>query len=136
MPATLTSETLTRLLASLDQDREKAGEKYEQLRLTLMRFFQWRGAPFPEEQTDEVLDRVARKLTDGVEIRNISSYCGEVARLVLLEALKATDSKLTALDSTIHERAAADPADEAQQRESCLSCLDDCLNSLPGPSRQ
>ncbi len=52
MKAALTSETFAALLFSLDADRERAGEKYEDLRRTLIRFFEWRGAPFPEEHAD------------------------------------------------------------------------------------
>jgi hypothetical protein len=49
MKAGLTADTFTRLLHRLDADRERAGEKYEDLRRTLIRFFEWRGAPYPEE---------------------------------------------------------------------------------------
>src|SRR5256885_697903 len=115
MAETLTSETLTKLLASLGAERERAGERYEELRRTLMRFFQWRGAPFPEEQTDEVFNRVARKLSAGVEIKNVGSYCYEVARLVCLEALKGNDSKRASLDSSHKEPAAADTTDDARE---------------------
>src|SRR5215472_15385239 len=116
MAETLTAENLTKLLDSLDADRERAGEKYEDLRRTLIRFFQWRGAPFSEEQTDEVFDRVARKLGEGVEIRNIGGYCYEVARLVLLEALKRKDSKRTSLDSAQQEAAVAADGREAEAK--------------------
>ncbi len=135
MAETLTSETLTKLLASLGADRERAGERYEELRRTLMRFFQWRGAPFPEEQTDDVFNRVARKLNAGVEIRNVRSYCYEVARLVCLEALKGTDSKRASLDSSHYEVAAVDTTNEASEHELRLDCLESCLDSLPAESR-
>ena len=71
----LTAKTLAKLLGRLDADREQAGEKYEDLRRTLVRFFGWRGAPFPEEHADETFNRVARRLDEGVEIRNIGGYC-------------------------------------------------------------
>ena len=136
MSATLTSDAFTRLLGSLDPDPERAGERYEDLRRTLMRFFEWRGAPFPEEQTDEVFNRVARKLSEGVEIRNAGSYCYEVARLVCLEALKGVDRKRTSLDESHHEAVFVDTADEVRERELRLSCLDDCLDSIPSESRE
>src|ERR671938_30866 len=65
MSAALTAEAFTKLLARLDPDRERAGEKYEELRRTLVKFFEWRGAPFPEDQADETFNRVARKLDEG-----------------------------------------------------------------------
>lgn len=135
MSRTLTHETFSRLLASLDPDHEKAGEEYEQLRLTLLRYFQWRNAPFPEEQADAVLDRVARKLTEDVVIRNLRAYCVEVARRVLLEAWKGKENKSTALDPTIHDVAVSGTDEEARQREVRLNCLEECLNSLPAQSR-
>ena len=64
MKAALTQESFAALLLFLDADRERAGEKYEELRRTLIRFFEWRGAPFPEEHADETLNRVARQAAE------------------------------------------------------------------------
>ena len=135
MQAGLTADIFGKLLARLDPDRERAGERYEDLRRTLTRFFEWRNAPFPEEQTDEVFNRIARKLFEGVEIRNIGSYCYEVARLVCLEALKGRDSKRASLDHS-HDVAVVDRADEERENEIRLSCLEDCLDSLPIENRE
>ena len=135
MQAGLTADKFAKLLARLDPDRERAGERYEDLRRTLTRFFEWRNAPFPEEQTDEVFNRIARKLFEGVEIRNIGSYCYEVARLVCLEALKGRDSKRASLDHS-HDVAVVDRADEERESELRLACLEDCLDSLTIKSRE
>ncbi len=136
MQAGLTADTFAKLLDRLDPDREQAGERYEELRRTLTRFFEWRGAPFAEEHTDEVFNRIARKLSAGVEVRNIGSYCYEVARLVCLEALKGKDSKRASLDPNNHDIAVVDRADEARESEIRLACLEDCLDSLPIESRE
>src|SRR6516164_2606740 len=98
MAATLTAESFAKLLACFDLDRDRAGEKYEDLRRTLIRFFEWRGAPLPEEHADESFNRVARKRAEGLEIRNVRGYCYEVARLVCLEAFKGPDSKREPLE--------------------------------------
>jgi DNA-directed RNA polymerase specialized sigma24 family protein len=131
-----------KLLARLDVDRERAGEKYEDLRRTLIKFFEWRGAPFPEDQTDETLNRVARKLDEGVEVKNLGGYCYEVARHVLLEVWKGSDSRRDPLDEgRTHTAGAAvyaagtDDADRALERELLLECLDECLGSLAPESR-
>src|SRR5437879_1145652 len=113
----LTAETFAKLLDRLDADREQAGEKYEDLRRTLTRFFEWRGAPFPEEHTDETFNRVAGKLDQGVKIKNIGGYCYEVARLVCLESFKGQDSKRLSLEGTNLEAAALGPTDEALEKE-------------------
>jgi len=44
---TLTAESSARFLARLDQDRERAGEKYETRSLTLVKFSGWLRACFP-----------------------------------------------------------------------------------------
>lgn len=131
MAVALTAETFARLLLSLDTDRERAGAKYEDLRRTLIRFFEWRGAPFPEEHTDEVFNRVARKLGEGVEIKNIGGYCYEVARLIFLETTKGVDSKQESLEALkLEPAAAADTTGESAERELRLACLEDCLRAL------
>ena len=135
MAAALTGEAFAKLLARLDPDRERAGEKYEDLRRTLIKFFEWRGAPFPDEQTDETFNRVARKLDEGVEIKNVGGYCYEVARLVCLEALKGNERKRGPLETDHPDAAGADAADSALERERLLDCLEQCLNRLPAESR-
>lgn len=137
MRGSLTAETFDKLLHRLDADREQAGQKYEALRRTLLRFFEWRSAPFPDEHTDETFDRVARRLGEAVEIRSLGAYCHEVARLVCLEALKGHDSKRSPLEE---ERLAAGPpgnsVDEDRLHEARLACLEGCLDALSPASRQ
>ena len=135
MEAGLTTDTFTRLLNSLDEDRERAGEKYEDLRRTLIRFFEWRGATFPEEHADEALNRVARRLGEGVEIKNIGGYCYEVARLVFLETTRGADMKRESLESVKFGPATAVYlTDEIAEKELRLSCLEECLHALPDES--
>ena len=132
MQAGLTADTFEGLLGRLDADRERAGEKYEDLRRTLSRFFEWRGAPFPEEHADEVLNRLARRLSEGVEVRNVRAYCHEVARLVLLEAAKGRDGRTESLESISSEPSVeASAAEEERERELRLACLEECLRALP-----
>lgn len=136
MKPELTADTFAQLLKCLDADRERAGEKYEDLRRTLTRFFEWRGAPFPEEHADEAFNRVARKLGEGVDIKNIGGYCYEVARLIFLETNKIESRKesLESVESKV--AAAANTADENEEKELRLACLEDCLGALPGESAE
>jgi DNA-directed RNA polymerase specialized sigma24 family protein len=137
MKAALTQESFAALLLFLDADRERAGEKYEELRRTLIRFFEWRGAPYPEEHSDETLNRVARKLGAGLEINNMSGYCYEVARRVFLETIKAVDSRRGSLESAESDLvAASDPFGEQIEKELRLTCLEDCLRALPDESAE
>ena len=130
----LSQEAFGRLLDHLDTDRGRAGERYEDLRRMLVSFFEWRGAPFPDEHADEALDRVARKIAEGLEIRNIGSYCYAVARLILLETFKRPDRRRAPMVGT-DVVAPADVAGEALDKEARLACLDGCLSGLPEESR-
>jgi DNA-directed RNA polymerase specialized sigma24 family protein len=136
MELELTAQAFAKLLDHLGGDVEQAGEKYENLRRTLIRFFEWRGAPFPEEQVDETFNRVARKLDEGIEIKNIGGYCYEVARLVCLEALKGRDSRRAPLEEIKLTALASETADATAEKEQWLTCLDDCLGVLPAESRE
>jgi len=136
MAATLTAESFAKLLACFDVDRDRAGESYEDLRRALIRFFEWRGARFSEDHADEAFNRVARKLGEGVEIRNIRGYCYEVARLIHLEALKGVDSRFDPLEADYQIPAGTAAVDEAAERETRLTCLDRCLDSLPEGGRR
>ena len=130
----LTEETFDGLLESLDADRERAAQRYEELRRTLTRFFEWRGAAFPEEHADDTFDRVARRLAEGVVVGNIVRYTYAVARLVLLETRKGSDSRRVATDVT--SVTAAIPLEpHVGEKEARLACLDGCLQGLAPEGR-
>jgi DNA-directed RNA polymerase specialized sigma24 family protein len=128
----LTRESLEKLLLCLDGDPERAGEKYETLRLGLVRFFEWRGCAFSEDRADETIDRVAKKLIQGEEIRDIYKYSAGVARFVYLETVKEWEQQQAAL----RERPAAPIADSTAAEEAHLECLRRCLRALPAESSQ
>jgi DNA-directed RNA polymerase specialized sigma24 family protein len=130
---TLTRSALEKLLGSLSDKPELAAERYEDLRRLLCKFFEWRGASYPEECTDETLNRVARKLEEGVIVQNISSYSYGIARLVFLEWSKGPDRKQVPLDVLT----AAPAAPEQVTEESLeLECFDECLKDLSAESRE
>ena len=135
MQRELTSEAFIKLLERLGANEEQAAQNYEDLRHTLIRSFEWRGAPFPEEHADETFNRLARKLDEGVEIRNINDYTYTVARLVWLETLKEDQKRRTPLDEIKNEPIASDTSREVAEKEESLDCLDDCLDALPGANR-
>ena len=126
----LTGEVFGRFLSCLDADR--AGEKYEALRQKLIKFFDWRGAHFPEECADETINRVARKLASGEAIRDIPTYCHGVARSVFLETRKQPDNRQVSLDEL--RTAAAPPSGE--EEDARRECFGRCLTELPAENRQ
>jgi DNA-directed RNA polymerase specialized sigma24 family protein len=135
MTTGLTGPAFQRLLARLDDDPARAGERYEDLRRTLVRFFEWRGAPFPEDHSDDALDRVARRLDEGVDIANLRSYSYTVARLIYLETLKGPDVRRGTLE-TAPPPLAEDAAVAAGDKEARLACLDACLGGLAADQRE
>ena len=60
---TLTHVALAKFLACLYSDDDRAGEKYEAIRLRLVKYFDWRGVHFPDECADETINRVIRNST-------------------------------------------------------------------------
>jgi DNA-directed RNA polymerase specialized sigma24 family protein len=127
----LTQEAFDKLLASFGEDRERAGEKYLEVRNNLVRFFEWRGCPFPEDHADETINRVARRLAEGEEIHNPSGYCVGVARLLLLEINKERAREQQALG----EMADLPVADAEEEEEGRIECLRACLQNLTADNR-
>ena len=126
----LTQTSLERLLASLDPDREAAGQKYETLRKGVVRFFEWRGCRLAEEYADEAIDRTARKLEAGEEIRDVYPYVIGVARYVLKEAHRDQEKKRLAFRELRQVPTPSRP--DADPR---LACLETCLEALSAENR-
>ena len=130
----LTKEALDNFLARLDVDRDRAGQKYEGVRLKLLRYFQWCGAVAPDVEADETINRVARKIEEGENVYNLNAYIYGVARLVNAESLKIR-TRNQQIGDEVHEIEAPgldDDPDAAQRR----GCLDRCLQCLPERSRE
>lgn len=128
----LTKDSLEKLLFLLDEDRERAGHKYETLRCGLIRFFEWRGCALPESHADEAIDRVARKINQGEEIRNVYHYVVGVARFLFKEILKEREQQRAAFRLLLAEQAA--PA--SREDDARLECIRRCLRLLPAESHQ
>lgn len=129
----MTAEAFAKFLACLDADAEKAGGKYEAIRQTLVKFFDWRGVHFPEDCADETLNRVTRKLDEGDVIQDVATYCHGVARLVFLEKLKSPDHRRTDFEE-LPPLAAAEP--ETTEPDARQECFNRCLHDLPAESQQ
>jgi DNA-directed RNA polymerase specialized sigma24 family protein len=132
-PWQLSRDAFSRLLAALSPDAEVAGGRYEELRRALLRFFEWRGAHEPEARTDETFDRVARKIEEGEEIRDVVAYVRAVARRVLMEDAKKPRRRAVELLDHHAPLTSEAPTPEADE---CAACLDRCLAGLPAASRE
>jgi len=129
----LTQEAFDRLLAAFGEDQESAGKKYLEVRANLMRFFEWRGCPFPEDHADETMNRVAKRLTEGETIQNPSGYCIGVARMLLLEINKERAREQQALGEMANAPSVASDESESEGRVECLRA---CLGNLSADNRE
>jgi DNA-directed RNA polymerase specialized sigma24 family protein len=139
----LTPEAFDRLLAWLDADRERAGEEYEQIRQRLMRFFKWRGCALPEEYTDITIDRVIKRINEGVDLRVADPYLyfHGVALKVLKEHWKEAERGVETLaELPVAQFPTHSPIESREHElekidhERRLDCLEDCLQKLPADS--
>jgi RNA polymerase sigma factor (sigma-70 family) len=135
----LTGEALERLLDRLDPDRDLAGQRYETLRQTLVKFFDWRGASSPDDCADETLDRLIRKLDEGAHIEELGRYAHGIARLVLLEQMRDPLPRAALLEDVPSAPslvvAPAEPVEDEDEESDKRDCFDACLDSLPADSR-
>src|SRR5262245_44437262 len=141
----LNQAALDKLLARLDDDRERAAEAYEQLRKAMIAFFEFRGSRNPAEDSDETINRVARRLIEGqlITTPNPASYFYAVARNVWRERLAETVTE-TALNEDLPPETGRAPSplelmereEEQRVNEWRLACLDECLQELSPGDRE
>ncbi|HEY7912805.1 MAG TPA: RNA polymerase sigma factor [Blastocatellia bacterium] len=141
----MTTEAFEGLLACLDSDRERAGGRYENLRRKLVKYFECRGCLAPEDYTDETINRVARRVSEGKQIwtADPASYFYGVARNVLREYWTSPDRELAPLEClppVAHPSAHTDDLfwSEAEKHmlDRQMDALDRCMNELPRESRE
>lgn len=143
----MTPQSFDRLLVCLDENRERAASRYEELRGGLVMFFTFRSAADPHSLTDEVFDRAARRLDEGSEIYadNLASYFYAIARNLWREVV-ARPYSIEPLPEQLPARAAnvfhtVSPEQllseiEAQfDSEKRLDCLSHCLEKLSAQER-
>lgn len=137
----MTASAFNLMLAQLDADPERAGERYELIRQKLTKFFQWRGCASPEDYTDRTIDRVARRLEEGADVQGRDPYLffHGTAINVLREHWKDAERHgVDALDDLAPAKTPyADPIEQRSRQEERLDhevkleCLDECVHSLP-----
>lgn len=124
----LTEEAFNRLLDWLAPDRETAGQRYEEIRLRLIKIFASRGCQMPEDLADETINRVSAKLSEIA-----STYEGDqalyfygIANFVFRESIKAGKPAPPPPPPPM-----PDP-----NSERAAHCLEHCLGQLSPPQRQ
>ena len=123
------------LLSLFSGDRDEAGEKYEQIRRGLVRFFQFKGCSDPESLADETINRVASKANEFDPSKNIKpvTFFYGFASNILLENNRRSRKDVGLDETKIHaaETVAEDSTDDAKN-----ACLQRCLEQLPTDEKE
>lgn len=135
----LTQTGFDKLLALLDADRERAGARYESLRVRLIKLCEWRNCETPEELADAAFDRVMRKIEAGERIQNVEAYAAAVVQFVIKEDARSRAGLAQSIedDPRIENLlVAGGPAPHDETDEERLACLDKCLAQLADGQRR
>ncbi|HKP37846.1 MAG TPA: hypothetical protein VJT71_13395 [Pyrinomonadaceae bacterium] len=134
----LTQDAFDTLLSWLDADRERAGRKYQDIRLRLIKIFTCRGCYEAEELADETINRVIARVDDVV-----NGYQGDpalyfygVSQKVQLEYVRK--SRLRDVESSVETTGNPIPANASltDETEREYECLERCLEHLPADNRR
>jgi RNA polymerase sigma factor (sigma-70 family) len=140
----LNASAFSLLLAQLDPDWDRAGEKYTLICKKLVKFFECRGSAIPADLADETINRVARSLQQGKEIHatDPALYFYGVARNVLREAYNGHEQNFISVDEVaLRDHPSDDPGQNIDRAHECylherrLECLEQCLQELPPEAR-
>lgn len=132
---TLTQESFETLLVWLNPDRERAAEKYEEIRQSLIKIFTWRGVTDAEGLADETINRVTQKIQDlrGTYSGDPALYFYGVAKKILLES-RRTPKQMVPLDKD--QLSYLSTADESDTSNKVYDCLHKCLAELSPANRE
>src|SRR5436190_22293295 len=138
----LTQDGLDSLLGWLDSDRNRAGRKYEIVRVRLVKIFICRGCSEAEELADETINRVivrVEEIAKNYEGDPLAYFCG-VAHKVHLEYLRKSNLRRveTAAEGFTDMASPSRPTDDGEdsEYEHLQRCLEHCLEQLPEADRQ
>jgi DNA-directed RNA polymerase specialized sigma24 family protein len=97
----LTQNAFDGLLASFGADRDIAANQYLGIRRDLVRLFEWRGCSAPDEYADEAMNRCARRIAQGEQIRDLKTYSIGVARMLVREMARDRYRRERPLDEAL-----------------------------------
>jgi DNA-directed RNA polymerase specialized sigma24 family protein len=137
----LTGSALDKLLARLDGDPNEAGRKLLDIRKKLQKFFECNRCPDADELVDVTIDRGARRMDEGVEVRDLPSYLTQIARFVLKEQWTSPERNIEKVEGEASNLQLVFPArdesgHEKQEMEERLECLERCSGKLALAERQ
>lgn len=129
-------ESFDEILAWLHPDRDEAGVIYVKLQHHLVEIFTWNRCPDPEGLTDEVFDRIARKMPDLRQAfdGDPKLYFYGVARNLIKELPKKVKTHISLEDTD----PASNPLDDVEEETALMreECLRQCLQKLSEDKRE
>ena len=132
----VSTESLVEILTWLDPDREIAANMYVQLRHDLTKLFTFRGCTDPEGLTDEVFDRVAKKVHEvkPTYVGDPRLYFRAVANNLVKEDLKRAKARVSLEEFELPELTTT--GRDVDDSEDIEECLHSCLQNLSAENRQ
>ena len=129
-------ESFEEILAWLNPDREVAAAMYVQLRHDLAKIFTFRGCADPEGLTDEVFDRVAKKIEEvrPTYVGDPRLYFRAVANNLVKEDLKRAKTQVSLEESELPGPITTERDED--DTEDIEECLRSCLQKLSAENRK
>jgi RNA polymerase sigma factor (sigma-70 family) len=136
----LTQEEFDRLLHWLDSDRSRAGKKYEEIRLSLIKIFTWRGCSDAEGLADETINRVTQNLH-----RMADTYVGDPALYFYGVAKNLRREQVRQAGRTVPITPLVSPSAPPQEQEADeqgddpelqYTCMRECIGRLKPKDRE
>lgn len=128
----MNQDALQKLFTAL----ERSGLEYPTLHRVITAFFIGRTCGADSEALADVtlLDRLARRLYEGEEVRNFGSYAKTIAGLVYKEYVKDREKLRKAARDLMYLRGGIQEFEERFDLR--RKCQEDCIGRLPEPKRQ
>lgn len=128
-------DSFEEILAWLNPDRDVAGDMYVQLRHDLAKLFIWHHCGDPEGLTDEVFDRVAKKVHNliPVYVGDPRLYFLAVAKNLIKEDFRKYKSHVPLADIDVSRQLTTE---DDQEKVDIEDCLDSCLQRLSSDRRE
>jgi RNA polymerase sigma factor (sigma-70 family) len=124
----VTPDNFAALLAALGDTPKEPGIHYERLRSKLIFFFSRRQLQFPEDLADEVFDRLAQRISEGVEVASPPAYALGIARYVAQEQSTRKPQSQN-VDEAFWDNVPAHLTTQSKEDE--IARMERCLNKLP-----
>jgi RNA polymerase sigma factor (sigma-70 family) len=133
----ITPEAFDLLLSWLDPNRERAGERYEEIRSRLIRRFRQHGCPEPEQLANDTIDRVARKLPEIIDTYEGDPvpYFYSVAHYIHMEFLRSP-ATVPLAQTDVPIRDAPSLPELFDEDERMNACLRHCMEKLAPRERE